>query len=190
MRDTWLGNSAVAPEGTARRFPLTALAAIVVVFAMAILAFLSAGARGAAPAAQEFEPAEVLWVSDGDTIYVRLADGSEEYARAIGVDTPEAVSPDGERNTPEGRAASDFTKALLPKGTMVWLQKDTRDRDKYGRLLRYIWIELPADPRNVDEVREKMLNGVLLAAGKAVAKRYPPDTAYAEIFEAIEAAAA
>ena len=161
----------------------------VLVFAAAMAVVLAAAKATAVPTVvptgTQLEAAEVLWVPDGDTIFVRRGDGSEEYVRLIGIDCPESVNPDEEKNTDEGEAAAAFTKSLLPAGTTVWLQADTRDRDKYGRLLRYVWLEVPADPMDTEEVRTKMLNGVLLDTGHAVAKRYTPDTAYAEIFEAI-----
>ena len=81
--------------------------------------------------------AYVLRAVDGDTIEVRLH-GRDEYVRYIGVDTPETVKPD----TPVqcfGPEASRHTKDLLPPGTGVLLQRDEEPRDRYGRLLAYLW---------------------------------------------------
>jgi len=80
----------------------------------------------------------VTHVVDGDTIDLRLPDGSTDRARLLGIDTPETVKP----NTPVqcfGPEASARTKALLPPGTDVLLQRDTEARDRYGRLLVYVW---------------------------------------------------
>jgi micrococcal nuclease len=81
---------------------------------------------------------EVTHVVDGDTVDLRLPDGSSGRARLLGIDTPETVKP----NTPVqcfGPEASARTKALLPPGTEVLVQRDTEARDRYGRLLVYLW---------------------------------------------------
>ena len=61
-----------------------------------------------------------------------------ERVRLLGVDTPETVKPD----TPVecfGPEASARTKELLPPGTAVRVQRDTEARDRYDRLLVYLW---------------------------------------------------
>ena len=77
-------------------------------------------------------------VIDGDTIVV-LIDGKDETIRLLGMDTPETVDP---RKPVQcfGPEASDETKSLLD-GREVSLEKDQSqaDRDKYGRLLRYVF---------------------------------------------------
>src|SRR6056297_3983419 len=76
---------------------------------------------------------------DGDTIKVRI-NGDEETIRMIGVDTPETVHP----SRPVeffGKEASNFTKALCPTGSTVYLTYDWDPRDKYGRLLAYVWYQ-------------------------------------------------
>lgn len=87
---------------------------------------------------QKGDQAIILRVIDGDTITVSLKD-SEEKIRLIGVNTPESVDP---RRPVEcfGKEASRFTKELLPQGSTVYLVADLTqtDRDKYGRLLRYV----------------------------------------------------
>ena len=170
-------------EKSIRRWPLAlgalAIAAVWVLVTGAI-------AKPAQPAPEGYEKATVLWVSDGDTIYVRTESGEENYCRFCSVDAPESVHVDETRNTPEGKEASDFTKALLPKGTVVYLVKDVSDTDKYGRWLRYVWLEIPEDPWDTEEIRTKMANAIILDAGHAVAKAYTPDTSYYRIFRAIE----
>ena len=78
-------------------------------------------------------------VVDGDTIIV-LIDGVLEKIRIIGVDTPETVDS---RKSVQcfGRKASEFTKLLLENKT-IWLEDDPTqgDRDKYKRLLRYVFL--------------------------------------------------
>lgn len=77
---------------------------------------------------------------DGDTIEVNMG-GTLERVRMIGVDTPETHKP----NTPVqcyGPQASDYTKSQL-SGKSVRLEADPSDdnRDRYGRLLRYIYVD-------------------------------------------------
>lgn len=84
--------------------------------------------------------ATLLSVTDGDTVKVTL-NGRTENVRLIGVDTPETVDP---RSPVQcfGREASDYAKSALTPGLTVGLESDpTQDnRDKYDRLLRYIWL--------------------------------------------------
>lgn len=81
--------------------------------------------------------ATVMWVSDGDTINVRLANGQQHYVRIIGINSPEVYGGTVECGGP---AASAALKSLLPKGAKVVLASDpTQDlRDRYGRILRYV----------------------------------------------------
>lgn len=149
------------------------------------------GSSGSASAASSvpdapgaFERAEVVRVVDGDTLVVS-AGGQEQRVRMIGIDCPESVAPQEERNTPEGARASEFTKGLVGPGDAVWLERDVSDVDQYGRLLRYVWLEQPTDPDDVDEVGDKMLGGILVREGYAQARRYGDDTAHAEALEAL-----
>jgi len=139
-------------------------------------------ATGSAATLAGFESCTLVRVVDGDTIVVSI-NGSQDTVRLIGINAPESVHPDASQNTAEGAAASQYLSGLLTPGQTLWLQKDTSDRDQYDRLLRYVWLELPNDPENYDEVAAKMLNARLVAAGHAEAKRYPPDTHYAEALE-------
>lgn len=79
-------------------------------------------------------------VVDGDTIDVNMS-GKTERVRLIGVDTPETKKP----NTPVqcfGPQASDYTHKTLT-GKSVRLDADPQDdnRDRYGRLLRYVYLQ-------------------------------------------------
>jgi len=81
----------------------------------------------------------VVRVVDGDTIVV-LQNGKKENVRLIGVDTPETVDP---RKPVQcfGKEASAFTKKVLTNQT-IRLESDPtqQDRDKYKRLLRYVYL--------------------------------------------------
>ena len=96
---------------------------------VALLALLFAGCGGAGSA-------RVERVVDGDTIVVRL-DGRSERVRYIGVDTPESVKP-GERVQCFGKAAAAENRRLV-EGRAVRLSYDAEARDRYGRLLAYVW---------------------------------------------------
>ena len=84
---------------------------------------------------------EVVQVVDGDTIKVRSATGQVETVRLIGIDTAEVVDP----RTPVqcfGREASERAKQLLSNQRVQLEQDPTQDtRDRYGRLLAYVWLE-------------------------------------------------
>lgn len=128
------------------------------------------------------EQASVVRVVDGDTLVIDQGRG-EEKLRLIGIDCPESVNPDKSKNTEGGRLASDFTKSVVSAGQPVLLQKDTSDTDRYGRLLRYVWLVEPKDAKSAEEVTTKMLNAILVVNGHAIAKEYRPDTAYSLIFD-------
>src|SRR5688500_12176815 len=86
------------------------------------------------------EPATVVSVTDGDTIKVRLPDGTVEPLRLIGIDAPEPRDP----SRPDGcfdDESSKRLKKLLPAGREIWLESDQTDRDRFDRLLRYVWVE-------------------------------------------------
>ncbi|HIW76159.1 MULTISPECIES: thermonuclease family protein [Gordonibacter] len=128
------------------------------------------------------EQAEVIRVVDGDTLKVRTSSG-ETTVRLIGMDTPESVAQEEWRNCEEGVIASNYTKSLVASGSTVWLSRDVSDTDRYGRLLRYVWLKQPTDLRNENEIANNMLNAILVREGYAQAKYYRPDTTLHDLFE-------
>ena len=134
--------------------------------------------HGAGQASAAGKPGElaavVVRVIDGDTFVARLAGAGlaarEETVRLIGVDTPETVHPTLGVE-PFGPQASEFTRQLLRPGTPVRLELDVQQRDRYGRLLAYVYLP---DGR--------MLNAELLKAGLAQVYTVPPNVRYAEEF--------
>jgi micrococcal nuclease len=104
--------------------------------AVACIALLAGGcARNAASATDG--KATVVRVVDGDTIVVHIG-GHDENVRLIGIDTPETHKPD----TPVecyGPEASARMAVLLPPGTTVRLVRDVEARDRYNRLLAYVY---------------------------------------------------
>lgn len=109
----------------------------------------------------------VTRVVDGDTIDV-LIEGEEFRVRYIGIDTPETVDP----RRPVGCfgvEASQRNHDLVDEMT-VGLEKDVSETDRFGRLLRYVWLD------------DQMVNAALVAGGYATASAYPPDVAYSDMF--------
>jgi micrococcal nuclease len=125
---------------------------------------------GAAPAgARSPAPAEgaVVHVVDGDTIHVRLGDRLEKV-RYIGVNTPEIHHPSrGEE--PGGRAAHAVNRRLVA-GKRVRLELDVQARDRYGRLLAYVW------------VGGTMINAELVRLGYAQVMTVPPNVRHQALF--------
>lgn len=115
----------------------------------------------------------VIRVVDGDTIHVRLPDGTREKVRHIGIDTPESVKP----NTPVqcfAKAAAARNEELVG-GERVELRTDVEERDRYGRLLAYVY-----------RVRDDLfVNAALIREGYAVPLTIPPNVAHADEFTAL-----
>ena len=122
----------------------------------------------------------VTRVIDGDTVEVAFNDTHKERVRLIGVDTPETVHPQKAAQK-YGKEASDYTKKELTD-KKVWLNMDIELRDKYKRLLGYIWMEKPNDGENEQEVRSKMFNARLLLEGYAQVMTIQPNSKYANLF--------
>ena len=110
----------------------------------------------------------VLRVVDGDTIKVRLDGGRTERVRYIGIDTPESVKP----GTPVqcfAKKASHFNASLVD-GREVTLRLDAEQRDRYGRLLAYVYAD------------RRFVNRELVARGYARTLTIPPNVAHAGEF--------
>jgi len=114
---------------------------------------------------------KVTRVIDGDTIEI----GSGQKVRYIGIDTPETVHPD---KTVQcfGAEASAKNRELVER-KQVHLEKDVSETDKYGRLLRYVY------------VGDTFVNDYLLRQGYAHSSSYPPDIKYQDEFRQAEAEA-
>lgn len=125
----------------------------------------------------KLEKAVVTRHIDGDTVEVKLEDGKKAKVRFIGVNTPESTT----KHEPYGKEASDFTKSQL-LGKTVYLEKDAGDTDKYGRLLRYVWLEVPKEI-NESEIKSKMFNAILASEGYAQQMTISPNVKYADYFK-------
>ncbi|MBI4587887.1 MAG: thermonuclease family protein [Candidatus Rokubacteria bacterium] len=109
----------------------------------------------------------VVRVVDGDTIHVRIG-ARVEKIRYIGVNTPELHHPTrGEE--PGGREASEVNRQIT-EGKSVRLELDVQERDRYGRLLAYVW---------VDGI---MVNAELVRRGYAQVMTVPPNVRYQDLF--------
>jgi micrococcal nuclease len=131
---------------------------------------------------QAYEKAKILSIVDGDTVKV-IFHNREERLRLIGIDTPESIpnskakkdaqrtKSDIETITSQGREAKSFMKGLVKPGDLLKIEFDVRTRDKYGRLLAYLY--LPSG---------KMLNEEIVKAGYAQLMTIPPNLKYQERF--------
>jgi micrococcal nuclease len=135
------------------------------------------GAGGDGPGAAglpDGETTRVADVTDGDTIEV----GGGRRVRLIGVDTPETKHPDKGVQC-YGREASAYTARLLPRGTRVRLVTDVEERDRYDRLLAYVY-------RVSDGL---FVNAALARDGYARPLTIPPNVAHTEEFTSLAARA-
>ena len=81
----------------------------------------------------------ILKVVDGDTVDIDIK-GNTERVRLIGVNTPETKHPTKPIEC-FGPEASAYLTQLLPKGTHVRIERDIEARDRYGRMLLYLYRE-------------------------------------------------
>ncbi|MBI4032391.1 thermonuclease family protein [Candidatus Berkelbacteria bacterium] len=103
----------------------------------------------------------VTKIVDGDTIELE----SGERVRYIGIDTPESTT----EHECYGEEAKARNRELV-EGQRVTLVADVEDRDKYGRLLRYVWVD------------ETFINLALAEEGFATQLTIPPNVAHADEF--------
>jgi len=147
---------------------------IIIQFVLTLLAFLFGGVTDqpseSVVSAQSTTTAMVIRIVDGDTIKVQI-DGQEETVRYIGIDTPE-LHRDGEAAC-YSQAATDRNTELVA-GKQVQLVSDAEDRDKYDRLLRYVYVD------------ELFVNQLLVQEGYATTLEIKPNTDQAPVLERAE----
>jgi micrococcal nuclease len=122
--------------------------------------------RGTPPVGQT---AQVVRVIDGDTVDVRYQ-GTEVRVRYVGVNTPE-------RDEPCYEEAVQANIALV-QGQTVTMVRDSSDTDRFGRLLRYLY------------VGDTFVNEELIRQGVAESVLYGSDDEYFEDFSRLEQEAA
>lgn len=139
-------------------------------FIFLIVAILITGCSSGV-STNNFTSVEVIKVTDGDTIKVDLH-GQEENVRFLLVDTPEMNEKGGPQ--PFAVEAKAFVADLVD-GRSVELEIGLSERDKYGRLLAYVYV----DSQNIQSL--------LLERGLArVAYIYPPNTKYVDDYRDIQ----
>ncbi|AMA71837.1 MULTISPECIES: thermonuclease family protein [Aneurinibacillus] len=119
---------------------------------------------------QQLQKAKVVRVVDGDTFVVNVK-GKERKIRLILVDTPESKAP----NRPKGylgEEAKQYTTRRL-EGKEVWLEKDVQSTDRYGRWLRYVYLD-------VKDGKGEFFNGTLVRSGLARLATFPPNVKYVD----------
>lgn len=125
----------------------------------------------------ELHSATVVRIVDGDTAVFRLEDGTQEKVRFIGIDTPESTT----KIEPYGKAAAAYTAKRLKVGSRVYLEKDVEPRDRYRRLLAYVWLAPPSAVTE-SEIRAKQFNAMLAIDGHAQQMTIPPNVKYADYY--------
>lgn len=152
---------------------------LLLVLGLALLAIKGCGTP--APGEREGEAlpprinAVVVRVVDGDTIEVEIGSRTDSV-RYIGVDTPESVAP-GQPVECFGKRASEYNRRLV-EGERVRLVPGAERRDRYGRLLAYVYLD------------GLFVNAELLRRGLAETLTFAPNDDFALRFERIQQAAA
>jgi hypothetical protein len=95
------------------------------------------------------------------------------------MDTPETKDPNESIQWmgPQATAAND----ALVAGETVYLEKDVSETDQFDRLLRYVWL--------TNGATWTLVNLELVRQGVAIAKSYPPDTKYDDVYLAAQTVA-
>jgi micrococcal nuclease len=131
------------------------------------------------------EPARVMRIINGDTLTI-LYQGKWEEIKLLGLDMPETTLNDRvyekalkNSTTPaeiinRGLTGREFVKKYLQYGSQIWIEFDTQKRDRFARLLGYVYL---ADGR--------MLNEIILRAGLTEALLIPPNLKYQQRFQEI-----
>ncbi len=124
----------------------------------------------------------VTRIVDGDTLKVFYL-GSEESIRLIGIDTPESrvnkkTKKDAKRSGQDmetiiemGKKATECVESLVKAGDIVTIEFDVQERDRYKRLLGYVYLS-----------NGKMLNEEIVKAGYANVMTIPPNVKYKDRF--------
>jgi micrococcal nuclease len=142
-----------------------------------ILTFLSSPLN-----AQHIETTRVVRIVDGDTLKIDYK-GQKESIRLIGIDTPESrvnkkTKKDAKRSGQDietiitlGKRATEYVESLITTGDLITIEFDVQERDRYGRLLGYVYLS-----------NGKMLNEEIVKAGYAYVMTISPDVKYEDRF--------
>jgi micrococcal nuclease len=135
---------------------------------------------GASSAPTGATSATVIGVTDGDTIVVDV-DGGRERVRYIGVDAPELARREDGLAAECGAEIARQANDALVRGADVLLARDVTDRDRFGRLLRHVWV-----PEGDGWI---LVSARLVEDGVMEARSFPPDTARDAELDSAERAA-
>lgn len=161
---------------------LIAFLVVLIIFLSGLLIWVNVNPADPAPTLglninqSQLVAAQVTKVFDGDTIEVEFSDGQKSKVRYLGIDTPETVDP----NRPAGcygYQASLRNKKLVDK-KMVYLEKDLSEVDKYGRLLRYVYLK--------QSNGWLLVNEYLISSGMGTVLSLPPDNRLTPRFLQVE----
>ena len=109
-----------------------------VITSFALLIGLASCSNSSSPPNGQPDLVKIADVIDGDTVDIDI-NGRTERVRLIGVDTPETKHPTKPIEC-FGPEASAYMTQLLPKGTAVRIERDVEARDRYGRMLLYLYL--------------------------------------------------
>ena len=109
-----------------------------VITSLALLIGLASCSGSSTPPNGQADLVKIVKVIDGDTVDIALV-GRTERVRLIGVNTPETKHPTKPIEC-YGPEASAYLTQLLPKGTTVRIERDVEARDRYGRMLLYLYL--------------------------------------------------
>ncbi|WP_276956366.1 thermonuclease family protein [Allomeiothermus silvanus] len=156
---------------------------------LALLFLWSALVLALSPEGRLQGPVAVLRVVDGDTVDLE----GLGRVRLIGIDTPESSANDRARLQARqsgreveevvrlGQEAKRFTESLL-RGKRVWLELDVQERDRYGRVLAYLYLEDPRGDWSYGGKRYRQVNLEVVRAGWADPLTIPPNVRYAGLY--------
>lgn len=120
---------------------------------------------------KRFEHATMLYAVDGDTVDVVMSDGTKKRIRVLGIDAPESLHPDESLNCAAGVRATAFARNLCKQGMSIWLERDVENVDKYGRLLRHVWLGCP----DTDKFADISMAAAMLKSGNARPQLFLPN---------------
>ena len=162
--------------------PVYAVSLLVTVIICAAIKFAPSYHHTAKHIYNDGERYRVMRVIDGDTVKL----SNRERVRLIGIDTPEVYESeklyrDASRSHKDiraiqemGRRASRFVKELID-GKTVRLEFDAQRRDRYGRLLAYLYLE-----------DGTFVNARIVEEGYAKTYTIPPNVKYASLFSKLQ----
>jgi micrococcal nuclease len=140
----------------------------VIMMVVSVVLIVSLSVVSAVASSIDTQSARVIRVIEGDTIEVDVARHQREKVRYLGINTPETTHP-RQGVEPFGPEAREANRRMV-EGQTVRLEFDVQTRDRFGRLLAYVY------------VGDLMVNAELVRQGYAQAATYPPNVRYQELF--------